>query len=204
MVEKRAAHRLAGAMLRQGVIPREQFAVCAYGFEVLLSSLIGLSLIFLIALSAGRLTLAFMFLAGFVPVRIFAGGYHARTHVGCYLVLCAAFMACRLFAAVLPLSILTCLVPCLLILGAVSLFAPVEAANKRLKPSLQKMCRVASCILCLVDLIYLGMLRFLKIPITPEVQTFFLSKAVLAAFLLCPVAAAWLHKQRTTQKGEYL
>ena len=81
-------------LYRKKIIEVEKIPVCEYGFELIVSILIG----FLGVIISGILLDAFwtsvIFYILFVLVRTFTGGYHAKTHFYCKLtmVLCCLFV----------------------------------------------------------------------------------------------------------------
>lgn len=101
MIVNIAAH-IAHRWVTSGVISKEDEGNYYYGLQLLLSTLfnlaiiIGLSIIF-------RAPLAWIsFMLAFVPLRLTAGGFHAKTHWACIGSFCTAYACLLLLSIKLP------------------------------------------------------------------------------------------------------
>lgn len=132
-----------------GVIPEDQKNVIQYGTELIIASVIGIFLILIVSWFMGVPTAWLFYLAGFVPLRITAGGYHASTHLRCYTFFTVVFGGCM----VLENSVSGTLQPLVISLVSIVLMfvlSPVEAANKPLRDEQRKRNRRSSlCIMCI-------------------------------------------------------
>lgn len=123
---------IADKMISAGIVESGKGRILAYGLEVMLSS-IG-SILLLAGLSAclGVPTAWFGFLAGLAPLRMAAGGYHAKTQMRCYLLFGALYTVLLTFAQSVPdraeLYLAVSIIALLLVLWA----APIQAHNKPL------------------------------------------------------------------------
>ena len=103
-----------------------------YSLELLLSTLFNLSVVILIAIFTRRILGATLFVLGFVPLRSFAGGYHASTHFRCFLILLFTYSLFILTTYFIPNNFI---VPLTFILTSSSVLlvfflSPVEDSNK--------------------------------------------------------------------------
>lgn len=62
---------------------KHNIEILSYGYELALSTLMTTMLIMCIALAVGEGLAGLVFFASFVPVRVCAGGHHAKTFLGC-------------------------------------------------------------------------------------------------------------------------
>ena len=90
-------------------------------------------MIIITSLILRRPWLWFPFLVGFVPIRKFAGGYHASTHVRCYIISTLVFLCCALTSIYISFSNLALLAISIITWLVVFAFSPVAANNKPLK-----------------------------------------------------------------------
>lgn len=67
-----------------GVI-QDKFEIYKYGFELLISSLIGISLILIIGLLSNTFSDSLVFLVCFIILRQCTGGYHSKSYLSCNL-----------------------------------------------------------------------------------------------------------------------
>lgn len=79
------AKRMAAFFVRRGIISEERQTVeiYEYGLELILADLINFAMILLISSMLQGVGSGILYLMCFVSVRIFSGGFHARTHLRC-------------------------------------------------------------------------------------------------------------------------
>ena len=79
------AKRMAAFLVRRGIISEERQTVeiYEYGLELILADLINFVVILLISSMLQGVGSGILYLMCFVSVRIFSGGFHARTHFRC-------------------------------------------------------------------------------------------------------------------------
>ena len=77
--------KCAEILVRHGKISDTQINLYKYGFELLFSTVSTLSFILLLSVLGGYVSQAIVFLLYFIPVRIAAGGYHAKSYGRCFM-----------------------------------------------------------------------------------------------------------------------
>lgn len=82
MLDKVAGHT-ADLLSTNQIIRDDDKEIYAYGIEVILSTVINLVVIVAIGILMGRFAETAIFILAFASLRVYAGGYHARTHLGC-------------------------------------------------------------------------------------------------------------------------
>lgn len=127
------ARKTAKKMENQGVIASKTIPIYAYGLELLYSSLAGVVALIIISAILGKPFLWIPYLAGFVPLRLSGGGYHAKTHFHCVFEFSLLYSLVLLIvrACVLPMIVLP--IVCTVTLVIILIFSPVTAPNKPLK-----------------------------------------------------------------------
>lgn len=117
-----------------------------YGLELLISTAINLFCLILISFLFGKQQLLLPYLLSFIPVRLFAGGYHARTHWGCVTFTAALYSLTLLFVHIIPAraSFQVGYVIALFSLAVIHSLAPVAAINKPLATEEHKVFRKVS------------------------------------------------------------
>lgn len=86
----RIASEITDNILELGVIDQQDITIYRYGMEVLLLSLLEIGSILCLAIMVGNFFETLVYFISFIPLRLFAGGYHASTRLRCYLLsLCA-------------------------------------------------------------------------------------------------------------------
>ena len=91
----------AECLIERGIVPETKRAVYIYGFEVIYSTCFSLGAILLLGCVGHRTKETLVFLGYFIVIRLFAGGYHAPTYGGCFLVTVGAYGAAQILEAAL-------------------------------------------------------------------------------------------------------
>ncbi len=139
-------------LYKEQIIDEEKTPVCEYGFELIISTMIGFILVIIVGLIMNTVTHALFFYLVFISVRLFTGGYHADTHFKCKLtlVICCLFV---LFSSnqyeALDESRLHILFLAIYLV-CVFLFSPVEHANAPLTEQERERNRGVSIIMAIV------------------------------------------------------
>lgn len=117
----------------KGIIQPSNKEVCAYGLRQLFSTILNAGTMLVIGLLMHMMIEAIVFTTAYIPVRIYAGGFHASTPQRCwafsaimlFVALCTAkYMPNKLFWLFTILSLIACIV--------IFLLSPVEDKNKTL------------------------------------------------------------------------
>lgn len=146
------SQRLASFFVHFQAIRQEEEEVYAYSVEILLATVLNFAALYIIALFTGKVWETTMFVVGFVPLRALAGGYHAKTHYRCLMILLSnyAFFLGLTFLVVeaqYAYVSVTCLVASVICLWFLS---PVEDKNKPLSVYEKKCFRHKSRIATLI------------------------------------------------------
>ena len=129
---KSISSSIADTLETQGIIQKEDVDKCRYGLDILLSSVLEIISILVISAFVGNLVQTLLFFIAFVPLRIYAGGYHANTKLKCYLVSLGVYVVFTVIVMSMPYE--TCLIINLLStmfsLFVVFIAAPMVNRNK--------------------------------------------------------------------------
>lgn len=153
---------IADFFIRQKVVPEEQREVYEYGFELSISSVIGILIVLAIGLFSGRFWESVVFYIVFCFTRLFTGGYHAPNHLLCKITFAGALLAILAVDWLLKeiesyywfiLHFYSLIVVCWL--------APVENSNKELTERQKVKCKVISIVAMAVWLAVMLLFRVL-------------------------------------------
>lgn len=131
MLDKCGA-KLAEALCDNHIIKEENKEIIVYGIDALLSTLINVILVLGLGLVLGLFLPTVVFLISFAVLRVFAGGYHAKTRIGCtasFLTMYLTGMALYRYTPemlVKPAAIILAVVACV----SVFILAPAEHPNR--------------------------------------------------------------------------
>ena len=84
MVVENASNKIVSRMIANDVIGDDERAIYSYHIQVMLESVVGHSIILLIAAMSGHFVEILLFLLSFGILRGSTSGYHCKTSVGCF------------------------------------------------------------------------------------------------------------------------
>lgn len=130
----RMSAKLSSFFAENGVIEKEDIEVYDYSLQILFSTVFNFVAVVAIALVTKTVWLSFIYLLGFIPLRLTAGGYHAKNHFRCFLVLMGTYAAFLLAVFFLPEQVhqVTAFAAIAVSLVLIVVLAPVEDKNKPL------------------------------------------------------------------------
>lgn len=157
----RLAGKIGNNLVHSGVIKEEDAEIYIYGINQILTSVLNVSSALIIGLIFGVFTEVAIFMAAYIPLRSFAGGYHAITPLRCYV-----FSVIMLIVVSIGLKYLhiaewiyyAVLVAATLV---VLVLAPVEDRNKPLDEIEHKVYKRRTVIITAAELIIALLLKLL-------------------------------------------
>lgn len=128
------SERFVSWQIKKNLLPSEERDVYVYAYEVLLGEVLNVCIAIIIAMVLHAPVLVFFFLASYIPLRSYCGGYHARTNSGCMVVSAFIVIAvCIVVRAISGVNIFWMQTICFAISGFfVIRYAPVADLNKPL------------------------------------------------------------------------
>ena len=183
MLERTISRKVVEWLYGHEIIERSESNIYVYAYELLISSTISIFLILIASCVCGNIWYSLAFLLGFIPLRIYLGGYHASSHFNCYL----AFLSVFLASVVLSYQIVATygfrlMTTCLLFIIAF-LYAPVEAKNKRLPTEKKRKYRHISICLTGFDVV---LVTTDILPLSRFTTIYYFSKWALIIFAVIP------------------
>lgn len=98
MWERTLSQKLVRLFCEQKVVDESKADAYVYGYELLISSVVSVLLVILVSAVCGDVRYSLSFLIGFIPQRIYIGGYHATSHTRCYLAFTGLALICILLS----------------------------------------------------------------------------------------------------------
>ena len=146
-------------LIANNTIKPEDRELYCYGVRHGLTLIANVLTTIVIALVCGELWQCLVFMLSFILTRRYAGGYHAKTPLRCYIYSNALIFAALLIIKFLSLGIFIC--GCLSVISGTIIFflTPVEAANKPLDEKERTVYRIRTRIILVRLLAILGMRR---------------------------------------------
>ena len=158
------SQKLADFLCKKNIISCEEKEVYTYGYEIIITTIIGAVFIFGTAVWLKRIPEATVFFLIFVVTRQFCGGYHAQTRIMCSIIFFACYIFFLIINDVLSESYawwihLILLIPYMaVILG----YAPIENKNKPLDHDEKRINRIKSIAVSVIWIIISFVFLLLK------------------------------------------
>jgi accessory gene regulator B len=173
--------------MRYHLIEKEEKEIYTYSFEILLATVLNLIILFAATFTTGKPRETVCFLIGFIPIRGLAGGYHAKTHFRCLLILMGIYFVFLTAITFVPMELRMIInIMCILVsFFIIFLFSPAEDHNKPLSASEKLFYRRRSRI---AVLIYAAVIIPLIVCFKTNIFIFCISLGVLS--VACSLAAA--------------
>lgn len=156
----KVVERIVSLLHRNTVVNDDDIDVVKYGIEIVLLKILFFLTILLIGVITNNVVNILMFMLFYRPLRIYAGGYHAKTRIGCYFV--SVLMLFLMLIAVELISMFAVLTNAVYIIAIISgvtiwILAPVETSNKTLDSVEKSRYRRISRVILLVEAIVGGL-----------------------------------------------
>ena len=126
------ADRIADVLSNNRIIKSKDKEIYVYGLDALMSTFINLMIIATLGIVLGVFWETVIFMLAFAVLRIFAGGYHAKTRIGCAAASTSAYLISMALYYFTPDDLSKILALVLALISTVSIFvlAPIEHKNR--------------------------------------------------------------------------
>lgn len=130
---KRITRSIALTLNQNGIISNEDIEICAYGLELFISAVGEIALLLIAALFLKRLPETILFFTAFIPLRIYAGGYHADSRLRCFLILIEVFAIFIVLINCISAEVYKIIILSAMVLNTLCVFimAPIGHPNKK-------------------------------------------------------------------------
>ena len=126
---------ITAVLANNGIIDSNESEIYAYGFELMISTVLNALVIAIIAILTNTFLFSFAFVVCFGMIRIYAGGYHAGSHLRCFGLFCIMYAIILIAESTVPVQ-WTLFVGAGAVIPAVFVIwklAPIEDENRPLK-----------------------------------------------------------------------
>lgn len=186
---KNISNGIADMLWTQGIIQEDDIDKCKYGIDLFISSFLEIISILAIAAFLGNFIETVLLFVFFVPLRIYAGGYHADTKLKCYLISLVMYGFSYTLANITPseLFALINVVGTVFSLIIVLIKAPIIHTNKTVNDIERKNYRKISIQICLIETTII-LLFTMAIPQNLIVTYLMVGQASVAISMLAAIA----------------
>ena len=151
MFEK-SAEKIASRLLKNKVILKEDKEIYVYGFKSGFTLFLNLLTAFIVGFVFGMILQSIVFMISYIPLRSYAGGFHASTPWRCYGISLFIIAAVLSWLKFVPFLSIGCIVA--IIIGSVLCFvlAPVEDKNKPLDEKEQRVFKKRAYLILIIEI----------------------------------------------------
>lgn len=177
------AENVVFLLIKNKIVDIEERDIYVYGLEVLLLNMSNILSAFLISLFTETLWHFCMFLIVFVPLRVFAGGYHARSSESCFIITLAIYAGTVFIVKLFPLIYTNTVAVILLFVLLIPIvkLAPLEHRNNPLSRTEHRRNKLISVSIAAVDSVIFIMMRVLDVKAASSIMIFI---AVISVLML--------------------
>lgn len=157
---KNISGNIADMLWTQGIIQKDDIDKCKYGIDIFFSSFVEIFSILLIAIFVGNFVETLLLFVAFIPLRIYAGGYHSDTKMKCYLISLGMYGVFCIVSKFIPCNMNQTInvFGTILSLIIVLMKAPVIHFNKKINDIERKYYRKFSMEICLIETVIILLL----------------------------------------------
>jgi len=132
---KQLSMSITSFLVRENIIEQEKSDIYCYGFKHIFINLLTFIIISFIATSFNSWIVTVFFFGGFMPFRLIAGGYHAKTHKGCNIISITVYILNMiLIKSITPyMRIEIYVVMAIFIVTVIFIYAPIDHKNRVLE-----------------------------------------------------------------------
>ena len=126
---------ITSILVENDFIAYSDYAVCQYGINVFIISVTEIGFVLILSLFLRNSIETLIWLTTFIPVRIYAGGYHADTRLKCFGVFIITYLVFSVMLMTIPIYIDLYLFMTWFTMLAIFKWAPVQHKNKHVSES---------------------------------------------------------------------
>jgi accessory gene regulator B len=183
------ARGLSSRFIAIGVIKKEDRAIYDYSFQLLLMDILNIVVLILLSAIAGKILETILYMISFMYLRSIGGGYHASTHLRCFLTMLLVYSAFLATLFLLPLQyyIHTTIISFFISLIVVFRLAPATHVNRPLntkeKLALAKKSRLTAILYVVATLSYTALSKETSQGLTVGLSMLSVSGSMIVAAL---------------------
>lgn len=149
----KASVYIANILEQQNRFKAEDKELYRYGIQQGLNLVLNILTTIIIGCFCDMIYPSILFLLCYMPLRSFCGGYHAKTHIRCYIYSVIMINCILLVAKYFTFSILVYEILVLVSLIAIFLLVPVEDKNKVLDSDEKRVFRKRACTIAVLEVL---------------------------------------------------
>jgi len=156
------SEKIVDSFVNDGIVKDDDRELYQYGVRQGFSLILNIVTTLIIGLLLNMVWQSAMFMLYYAPIRIYAGGYHAKTQLRCYVLSSIMVTIVLLAIKYFTFTDITCVVLLAISDLVIFLFSPTEDKNKPLDELEKKVYRKRTLVILTVDSVLICEFIFLK------------------------------------------
>lgn len=185
---KKCGEKLTSLLLQKHIISETEKNIYLYGFDIYISTFLTLLSLLIISIAIKRVISFLCFFSTFFVLRIFCGGYHAKTYSRCFFISHILFLLILALTEIILIIDIYFVVPIFVILSGIIIFllAPIKNKKHPLSEQMLNRNQFISRILCVVETLIL-LIGFISPTIPREIIFSSFSYTAVAVMMLIAI-----------------
>ena len=186
-------NKLVVILQRLDYINDTNIGIISYGLKRIFELLKDILITLLCSLLLGNITIGILFELVYIPLRIYAGGYHASTPQKCSYLSYGSMIGCLTIILFFPIKQFILHICMLLFTIIILIHAPVESPNKILSTKEKKVFRRNCIHISTIEILFYCIFIFLHKPI--YAKTIMVSTGLIAIGIIAALIQRQNHKK---------
>ncbi len=157
------AHKIGNNLVNSKIIKAEDIEIYIYGINQILISILNIASALIIGLFFGVFLEVAVFMVAYIPLRTFAGGYHAKTPLRCYILSVIMLTVVSLGLKYLSLTEWVYYAVDVLAIIMICIFSPVEDKNKPLNAIEHKVYKRRTILITAIEFTFVLLLKLMML-----------------------------------------
>lgn len=176
---------ISDSLSREGIIKQDDINIFEYGLECFTISVLEILSVLVLSLFVKNFTYTAIFFMAFIPLRMYAGGYHADTKLRCYVVLLIVYAIFTLLIEYIPSAkiSLTALLSAINTVLVILKFSPIINKKKNVNDIEIKNYRIISIVITITQIIILFLLSLI-FPDSKYILSFSLGQSAVSLSMI--------------------
>ncbi len=156
------AEKIVGNMEKQHLIQTDRRSIYKYGINQMLNMLLNTLTFLLVGLLFHKITETVIFTSAYIPLRIYAGGFHAKTPLRCWCISAIMIIAVMIIINYADNYVFVYDIFSLIAAGLILALSPIEDKNKPLDKVEKKIYKKRCIIVLFIEFLLLIVFRFFQ------------------------------------------
>ena len=154
----RISENISAMLNSSGIINKNEAELCKYGLDSFIATFIEIAAILILSVALNNVVETVLLFLTFIPLRVYAGGYHADTRLRCFLISLLVYAMFTLSLKFILMDFYELFIFGYVVISMIVIFcfSPVVHKNKKVNDIERKNYRKFSIIIALLEIIIIA------------------------------------------------